>query len=273
MTDPERFSRSSTGLAAELLRAGAEERPSERGVQQTLLALGLSAVVWSSSGAAGATAVVGSAKLTSALSASAGTGGVGLGTTGTVKAVSATLVIKWLGVGIVGGVGLMSAAAVATRPAMPDVVEPAAVPAPAHVPAARARTQPEPHPTVADAPPAPAASELAIAAVAPAPRVSAVATHAASALDAGNPLAAEVAYVDRARTLFAAGQAGQGLALLERYERSFPEARLLPEVLFLQLEGYERAGRGAEARRVAQRLVEAFPNGPHTGRARKLLGK
>jgi outer membrane protein assembly factor BamD (BamD/ComL family) len=91
------------------------------------------------------------------------------------------------------------------------------------------------------------------------------------ALEAGSPLATEVAYVDRARALLAAGQSSQGLALLEHYEQKFREARLLPEVLFLQLEAYQRAGRSAEARNAAQRLVDGFPKSPHAGRARKLL--
>ena len=34
MTDPERFSRRSKGLAAELLRAGASERPNEHGIRR-----------------------------------------------------------------------------------------------------------------------------------------------------------------------------------------------------------------------------------------------
>jgi outer membrane protein assembly factor BamD (BamD/ComL family) len=95
----------------------------------------------------------------------------------------------------------------------------------------------------------------------------------AKGADRGELLAAEVSYVDRARSLLSGGQSSQGLALLESYERQFREARLLPEVLFLQFEAYERAGRYADARRAAQRLVASFPTSPHAGRARKLLGE
>jgi hypothetical protein len=94
---------------------------------------------------------------------------------------------------------------------------------------------------------------------------------AAPPLDVGAPLAAEVAYVDRARALLVAGQAEPGLSLLRGYERAFPEARLLPEVLFLQLETYDRLGRQGEARGAAQRLLEGFPKSPHASRARRLL--
>ena len=77
----------------------------------------------------------------------------------------------------------------------------------------------------------------------------------------------------RARSLLASGQAEQGLALLARYEHEFPEARLLPEVLFLQLQTLERLSREGEARRAAQRLVDGFPKSPHAARARKLLSR
>jgi hypothetical protein len=63
------------------------------------------------------------------------------------------------------------------------------------------------------------------------------------------------------------------LSQLAGYEREFPEARLLPEVLFLRLETCERLGRGVEARAAAQRLVDGFPKSPHAARARQLLGR
>jgi len=72
MTDPERFSQRSTGLAAELLRASAAEQPNARGMQQTLMALGLSGVVLSTTSVAGATAV-GAAPVASAVSGGAAT--------------------------------------------------------------------------------------------------------------------------------------------------------------------------------------------------------
>ena len=271
MTDPERLSQRSTGLAAELLRAGAEERPNDLGVQQTLLALGLSGVALSGASAAGA-AALGSAKLTSAVSASAGAGGAGLASAATIKAISATLVIKWVGIGVLGGVGLAGVAAVATQPSTSPSSGGRARAAPAqvsHQPAAPTKREP---PSLVVEPPK--AVESARSVVPTAPLVSVVATHSSPpAVDVGIPLAAEVAYLDRARSLLSAGQSGEGLALLERYEQRFPEPRLLPEVLFLQLEAYEQSARGVEARRAAERLVSGFPKSPHAGRARKLLGR
>jgi len=269
MTDPQRFSRRSKGLAAELLRAGASERPNEQGMQQTLLALGLSGVVLSSTGVAAATAAA-SAPLTSAASASAAAGSVGLTTAGTVKAVSATLIIKWVGIGVLGGVGLAGVAVVASP--MPNAVVPSAPRAPEVSPTPAAPARPQPRTAVAGSAAPSAVPPVAVPAASSALHAGAVEARAANPeLDLGELLAAEVAYVDRARALLAASSSSQGLALLEAYERKFHEARLLPEVLFLQLEAYERSGRSTEARRIAQRLVDTFPNSPHVGRARKLL--
>jgi len=270
MTDPERFSRRSTGLAAELLRAGADDQPGPDGMQQTLVALGFSGVVLSSAGVAGA-ASVGSAPLTSAVSASAATSG--LTTVGAIKSASATLVIKWVGIGLVGGVGLASVASVAARPSPKSSAVDHAPPSTAQVNrAAVTPRRPESRPAVADSP----APQLVASAVPSALHAVAVAVESRatnSELEVGELLAAEVAYVDRARALLAAGQSSQGLSLLAGYEQKFRGARLLPEVLFLQLEAYERSGQSNEARNAAQRLVADFPKSPHAGRARKLLAR
>jgi TolA-binding protein len=181
--------------------------------------------------------------------------------------------MKWVGIGVVGGVGLAGAAAVASGPAVSrpashaEVVVPAPVPEPVPRPApatpdlpAPSRAVEAPVVAVTTTPGAPAAHASASEPVAPAP-----------VLEIGAPLAAEVAYVDRARALLASGQVEPGLALLRNYERDFPEARLLPEVLFLQLETCDRLGRTSEARSAARRLLEGFPKSPHASRARKLL--
>jgi hypothetical protein len=260
MTDPERISKRSSGLAAELLRAGVDEQPSEVSVERTLAALGVSGAVLTTTTAA---AAAGGAQLSSATAVSAGG----------AKAATLTLLAKWVGVGVVGGIGLASVATVATAP---NSAEPAAhasvVVAPA-VSVAAKKPPPAPQPSTAVV-----AAEEPPVDVAPSP---AVAPHVAPSaapgvapepvLEVGTPLAAEVAYVDRARALVASGQSAQGLALLRGYEHDFPEARLLPEVLFLQLETLERLGRRSEARAAAQRLVDGFPRSPHANRARKLL--
>lgn len=265
MTDPERLSLRSKGLAAELLRAASDEQPSERGMQQTLLALGVSGVMLGTTSAAAAAGT----QLASAASTTAAASGVGLASSGAAGTVSAVLIAKWVGIGVLGGFSVVGAAAVATRPPPRPAVAhaPAAVPRAAHSAASittpvRAELQPA---VVASATPASAPSATQPRGIVVEPRTP------EPAADESAPLAAEVAYVDRARGLLAAGQSSQALSLLAGYERRFHEARLLPEVLFLQLEGYERAGLRSEAQRVAERLVSSFPTSPHAGRARKLL--
>src|SRR6478736_4762406 len=112
MTDPERLSLRSKGLAAELLRAASDEQPSERGMQQTLLALGVSGVMLSTTSAAAAAGT----QLASAASTTAAASGVGLASGGAVSTVSAVLIAKWVGIGVLGGFSVLGAAAVATRP-------------------------------------------------------------------------------------------------------------------------------------------------------------
>ncbi len=243
MTDPERISRRGAGLAARLLQSSAEEQPHAAGMQRTLAALGVSGAVWGATSAAGA--------------ATAASG----------KGMTALLLVKWVGVGVVSGVGLAGAAALvsspvsAPRPALSASASKALPPLITHTPSVAPRASEPAAPVVEAEPPAPAIT----------PRASAPAPSVSAPPDMGAPLAEEVAFVDRARAALAAGRTEAGLAELSRYEQAFPEARLLPEVLFLQLEAYERQGRSSEARRAAQRLVSGFPRSPHAARARSLL--
>ncbi|RYZ05502.1 MAG: hypothetical protein EOO73_19825 [Myxococcales bacterium] len=264
MTDPERLSKRGAGLAAELLRSSADEQPTDAGLHRTLAALGVSSVLLTSTSAAAAAAT--SAKMAAAASAGASaTSAAGAG-----KAVTGALLLKWVGVGVVGGVSLASAAALVTTPPAP----PPAVSAPApRFTAAPVMKRARPPSGVALAA-TPAASADAPDQPAAPPRATTSAREVVTVArpEASAPLAAEVAYVDSARAALAAGQSESGLAQLARYEREFPEPRLLPEVLFLQLETYQRLGRATEARRAAERLVASFPKSPHAARARSVLG-
>lgn len=267
MTDPERLSQGG-GFVAELLRASADEQPSEAGRSRTLAALGLSgAVLATAAGASAATA--GGALATSGSGAAALSAGAA--TSSASGAVSAALLVKWLGIGVVGGVSLAGAAAAVTRSEPPSSVARSVVAGPASSPAPSS-VRAQPVPAVAEARRAPEPSPSSSA---PLPRPSRTEPAApATALDdeLGVPLSAEVTFVDRGRALLRAGRALEGLSLLEGYEREFSEARLLPEVLFLRLEAYEQLGRTGDARRTAERLLRSFPSGPHAARARKSLG-
>jgi hypothetical protein len=253
MTDPERISKRSFGLAAQLLQAGGDEQPGAAGIERTLAALGVSGALLTTAATAGASA--------------AGVAGSG------AKVVTATLLAKWIGVGVLGGVTLSGAAALLSGPAAP------ASPQASQVSAALPKVPPVVAPPSAVAPrvevPLPTLAESAAAVAAPvvAPSLAAPAPPVSNdvVVEVGAPLAAEVTFIDSARALLASGQAEQGLSQLRRYEQEFPEARLLPEVLFLRMETCDRLGRSSEARAAATRLVQGFAHSPHAARARKLL--
>jgi hypothetical protein len=256
MTDPERISKRSFGLAAQLLQAGGDEQPGAAGIERTLAALGVSGALLTTAAAAGASA--------------AGVAGSG------AKVVTATLLAKWIGVGVLGGVTLSGAAALLSEPAAP--ASPQASQA-SQASAALPQVAPVAAPPSVAAPPVemlvPALAESAAAVAAPVVAPSqALPTQPLTndvVVEVGAPLAAEVTFIDGARALLASGQAEQGLSQLRRYEQEFPEARLLPEVLFLRMETCDRLGRSSEARAAATRLVRGFAHSPHAARARKLL--
>lgn len=252
MTDPERISKRSFGLAAELLQAGSDERPDSAGMERTLAALGVSGAVLASAGGATAAAGVTAASAT--------------------KVVTATLLAKWIGVGVLGGVALSGAAAAVSPPPATSIAS------------APRRTSPVTAPVLTEAPgavPAPREAPIVAPTVeappsllsAPLPAEVPAAPPKDVVVEVGAPLAAEVEFIDRARSQLAAGRAEQGLSQLRRYEQEFPEARLLPEVLFLRMETCSSLGRVSEARSAATRLVEGFPKSPHATRARRLLSQ
>jgi hypothetical protein len=272
MTDPERISKRSFGLAAQLLRAGGDEQPGAAGIERTLAALGVSGALLTTAVATNAAA--GGAKLSSAALAGSAAGAAAAGVAGSgAKVVTASLLAKWIGMGVLGGVTLSGAASLLSGPATPASTPALQISAP--LPKVTSLAAPLPTVALAIAASPPVLAESAAVVAAPAV-ASSLATPAQPmtndvAVEVGAPLAAEVSFIDSARVLLASGQAEQGLAQLRRYEQEFPEARLLPEVLFLRMETCDRLGRSNEARAAATRLVRGFSHSPHAARARKLL--
>jgi hypothetical protein len=86
-------------------------------------------------------------------------------------------------------------------------------------------------------------------------------------------LTEEVRNVDRARAALAAGRPAQTLAVLDEYERRFPQRRFAPEALYLRMEALVSLGRTVEARSAAQRLLASYPGTPNGARARAVLTK
>jgi len=86
-------------------------------------------------------------------------------------------------------------------------------------------------------------------------------------------LAEEIAGIDRARSLVAAGRHTAAIAALDDYERRFPRHHFAPEALYLRMEASRGAGRTQEARLLAERLLAAYPTSPQSEKARRLLDR
>jgi hypothetical protein len=233
-TDPE-----NDELLSRLVRAGAAEKPSSRSMSRTLSALGLGATtlgIAASAGAAGAGSPVG--KLTLAI------------------------IGKWAGLGIASGVVAASVAygtaRLASPPPRPSSLQVQAPVSPRSAPTSRAVVSPAPAAPREESAPAPVARP-------PSPK------SAAPDDAAGVPLAAELLLVDRGRAFLQRGESLAALSALERYERDFAEARLLPEVLYLRMEALRQLGRDAQATAVAQQLAKSFPRSPHAAKARAVV--
>jgi hypothetical protein len=243
MSDPQRLSEEQTGLAATLLRAGADEGPSPRVIERTLAAVGVSA------------ATLGAAAVATASAAAPGAVG-GLATTG---------VVKLLAVGAMAGVGV-GGVAFGVRTALQSEPVPVERAHSAPVRSAEERA-PLPSEPVASIAPPPATED------APSPPPPRQAPPSASFPPVAEraPLAPEVALVDRAHAALRRGDAPAALAELASYEQDFSEPRLLPEVLALRMEASDRLGDATAARFWAGRLLGRFPRSAQAARARALL--
>lgn len=226
-------------IEARLIRAGIREKPPSATLQRTLAGLGLGASTIATVSSAGA-----------------------LGAAKAVAPITVFGLTKWASLGAVSGIVLSAAtygAHHATRPATQPAPSSPAVPnasapvVPANSALAREPVIVEPPPTLAlpDAP-------------SPSPRP-------APAAEMDLPLATEVAFVDRAREAFQRNEPGAAIALLDGYERSFPERRLMPEVIYLRMRAHRQLGDTERAAQLAERLLRNFPNSPHVWSARSLL--
>ena len=258
MTDPPRLlQKPSSGLAGTLLAAGRDETPGEAALRRTLTAVGVGAAVLTSSSVAGGTLASGAAG-TAVAKGSAGSAGF-------------ALALKWIGIGTLGGVVTATAAyELAPSPKQADSVQAPAIVASAVPPKRPARSADL---GVAAAPAVAPETEVAEVVV-PAPRagVRAPERHETATEDPAAPLAAEVAFVDRGRMAFQAGDHRRALAELRRYEEEFPGQRLQAEVLYLRMEATNALGDTASAQALAGRILSAYPKSPHAARARAVVG-
>lgn len=82
----------------------------------------------------------------------------------------------------------------------------------------------------------------------------------------------EVRQVDAARTALRGGDPNGCLRALDRYDANYAGGVLSLEANVLRAEAMVQAGRVAEGRSLAARLLKSAPSGPHAARLNKLIG-
>lgn len=80
----------------------------------------------------------------------------------------------------------------------------------------------------------------------------------------------QIALVDAARTAVKSGATERALALLHRYETTFPGGAFRPEALALRIEALDDAGRSAEARSLAREFLARYPQSPVADRVARV---
>jgi hypothetical protein len=240
MTERDDFSGGSAELERALLRsARLDEQAAPPAVRSEILAaVGAAAGVVGASGAAAG----------SAATALAGAHSFG-----------AAVVVKWLAAGAVLSAATIGAVHVTRRPAV-------------SAPSAAAKVATSPH-VVSDVQPASPVAAPATAEQEPTPMPAPVERRRVPAAKPApvdepspavpTPLTAEVALLDRARADLAAGQPAKSLAVLDAYQRGFPNGNLRPEATYLRIQALLQAGNRAAARDLAVRFLAQHPDSPH----------
>ena len=226
------------------------------------------------------------AKLATA-NAAASVAGAGAGASaaahGGLPSMSAGVLAKWLGAGIVAGTLSAGTAAAVHHSLTTERAGPATrtnVPfAPKTAPAARTPVAAEPE-TGGAVVPAPRAQERASSKeftenVTGTPfQFDAPPLTSSGAFPVETPesrLREEVAVLDRARQALGRRQAAEALREIKEYERRFPAGALAREATLLAVEARLESGDVAGAKSLAARAFAADPNSPHARRLRALL--
>jgi RNA polymerase sigma-70 factor (ECF subfamily) len=278
MSDPERLSRSpESSLAARLLRAAAEEKPSTAVLRRTAAAVSAVAVA-ASKGTGSLVPVLGVKHAASASSVAAPSATVA----GTSASIGATLgiaaVAKWLAIGALGGAAALSSVQVLI--AEQGTKHARAIPAAATNSRAR-KASPE---STAAAPTAPMLAAAAdpkeperpstVAAPRPQfpePSLAGPPNPEAPVLTNSAFFAQEVRFVDQGRGALQRGAFSKAIEQLAPYESLFPRPQLLTEVLFLRMEAFSRLGNVERARPLASRVLTLGVVGPQAEQAREVL--
>jgi hypothetical protein len=182
----------------------------------------------------------------------------------------ATISVKWIGVSslaLMGGLAGWLAWSHGQPPAPPTTDVVAATTAPPS-PSEMLPTSAQPSPS-AIAPPAgeaPRHASPATMSAASAP------VAAASVATPGDSLASQVAALDSARNLLAAGDASGCIVALDRLQRDYPRTPLAQEAVVLRVQALVASGRTSQARALAARFLAAHPDSPYATRLRTATG-
>jgi hypothetical protein len=118
---------------------------------------------------------------------------------------------------------------------------------------------------------APSAMPVALPAMVP-HRIARPARHHAAIVATPSDLRAEIALVDAARSAVGAGSNDRALALLDRYDATYPRGTFRPEVAALRVESLDHLGRTLQARALAQKFIAAHAESPLADRVARVTG-
>ena len=96
--------------------------------------------------------------------------------------------------------------------------------------------------------------------------------HRAHLATAGGDLRDEIEFIDGARAMLAAGDAGRALDLLGHYQDKYPTGTFRPEATAIRIEALLKRGRAAEARALAARFVAEHRGSLLAARVAGLVG-
>ncbi len=275
--DPLRLRQDGDDFERDLLGSAGEDRPApgarERlldtlgvaGLAGTAAAIGLTASTAhaAGTGAAGATgtgaiAFDGSAATSGVAAPGAALAGATGAAAGSATALGVATVSKWLGAGLLVGLGTTALVSEASAP----FVAPRERPAPAA--AVIERTAPATEsPVEHRGPPAARAAVTETAGPAPVTTVSAP----------RSTVAEEIAAIDGIRAALRVGDGPRAERQLAAYRARFAAGTLVPEADLLALEAVAARGDGAATSAAARAYLARHPQSPHAARARALLAQ
>ncbi len=275
--DPLRLRQDGDDFERDLLGSAGEDRPAPGARERLLDALGVAGLAGTAAaigltastahaagtGAAGATGTgavaFGGSAATSGVAApgAALAGATGAGASG-ATALGVATVSKWLGAGLLVGLGSTALVSEASAP----FVAPAARPAVAVVVVERAAPATE-GPAGHQDPPAGRAAVDKAAEAAPVTTASAP----------RSTVAEEIAAIDGIRAALRAGDGPAAERQLAAYRARFATGTLVPEADLLALEAVAARGDGAATSAAARAYLARHPRSPHAARARAILAR